>query len=271
MKGLFKELDWRGSGYFGFPIHRDQPDFVSEEDAARWGTFESILAALKAGRPSDILQLPELFDDEGSWVVRRAYCELMADAGDRRLFEKIGPAVRNVIEPTYAVQWGRVLCEWGNLSVVPDILTALRNLIGFDDAEDLALALGKMLDSTEGDEFAGTRFNDIEGFLPVAEARYKKLANLFGSDNLVVLKGERFSVARLAELTLDSLNAPTFDPFMRRKFEANTGIDCTSFFDSNGALDSVQATTIVADFLDSDKLRAFAPGQRYFFRHAIAD
>lgn len=271
MKGLFKELDWRGSGYFGFPIHRNQVDFVSDEDAARWTEFEAVLEAAKLGRSSEILRLPELYDDEGSWVVRRAYCELMADAGNRKLFEKIIPAVRTVIDPTYAVHWGRALCEWGNLSVVPDVLAALRNLAGFDDAEDLAFALAKMLDSDQGSEFAGVRFSDIEGFLPIAETRYRKLTDLFGTDDLILLKGERFSVARLAVLTLDSLNILTFDPFMRRKFEANTGIDCTGFFDGNGTLNPVKAATIVADFLDSDSVHDFVPNQRYFFGHAIVD
>ncbi|TPJ83048.1 hypothetical protein [Mesorhizobium sp. B2-6-2] len=109
-------------------------------------------------------------------------------------------------------------------------------------------------------------------FLKVEDALSLMLGQLPGP-NTPILGGKVFDVIKLARQLLERVAsaAPEIGRIHRHRliFEAATGVNCAAFFDSPVKLNSLQATAILETFLDSDDVRRFAPGQRYFFGHPL--
>jgi hypothetical protein len=212
-----------------------------------------------------------IYDDTSDWLLAGACWDLMADVGSHSLFDEITPAIKTIVDPIYAVQWGQILCSWGSLRVVPVVLETLHSLDGFDDAEDLVHGIAQLLEDDDEPALNEVPGKEFDRFIAAAEQRYHALTNKFGTDNLVVFKGEEFSVKRVAQITRSRLDRISFDTSLRRKFEANTGIGCTEFFSADGALQPIAAATILESFLDNRVSENFLPGRRYFFGHPVPD
>ncbi|QRK11042.1 hypothetical protein JQX13_13790 [Archangium violaceum] len=104
--------------------------------------------------------------------------------------------------------------------------------------------------------------------------RYEELKRKFGTDQVILLHGERFSVVSVARRLLRSLNGSDFErakrPFYRRRFEASTGIDCSPFY-KDGEFQPLTAAAILEDFLESPEAARYEEGVRYFFGHRIPE
>ena len=57
-------------------------------------------------------------------------------------------------------------------------------------------------------------------------------------------------------------------PYLREKFEACTGIDCSDFYD-DGDFQPLTAAARLEAWLESDQPNKYLPGERYFFGHRI--
>lgn len=94
-------------------------------------------------------------------------------------------------------------------------------------------------------------------------------------DGFKVFEAQPYDVVRLAERLLARLEAEDArsERFYRGRlaFEAATGVNCTTFFDEKFRLDRLAAMGILEEFLESDQVNRFVPGQRYFFGHPIPD
>lgn len=116
---------------------------------------------------------------------------------------------------------------------------------------------------------------DHKGFAASAlEVKNQVMASLPTPDG-PVFQGVVFDVVEHAKALLTRLrserkNTERIDR-ARVLFEASTGTDCTRFYDDENTLQVSIAIPIVERFLKRDDLARFAPGQRYFFGHAIAD
>lgn len=90
-----------------------------------------------------------------------------------------------------------------------------------------------------------------------------------------VFEAQLYDVVRLAERLVARLEAEDArsERFYRGRlvFEAATGVNCTGFFDDKFRLDRLAAMGILEEFLESDQLNRFVPGQRYFFGRPIPD
>lgn len=268
MRPQKNRLDWSGAGYFGFPVTRDRADYISPDDAALWRDFEAVLAPAKQGRFDDIESLIDLYDETDSWILAGAYCDLLGDAGSGSCFERLIPVVGSVAEPTYAVELGEALGSWGSLSVVPTLLIALEGLAGFDDAEILPEILSRMLESEPGPIADPGGLEDFESYRARVSRRHAELEVDLGSPETIVLHGEVFDVGKLAKRMSKALAEDKFEPYLRRKFEATTGIDCSGFY-VDGALRPLPAAAVLEAFLDSPDTARYQPGVRYFFGHAL--
>ncbi len=229
-----------------------------------------ILLTGDAGREDDVRQLPSLMF-QGPDDVRTYACEAAALAG----------------------------CIW----LVPSMLEAWRRVTSLADHETIGYAIANMLEEPAGPiaAEAGTHNLDsaiIEGLedpetrelrqkiapdqpsLPTFEvlvrAWLSKSQNKFGSDQVVIWRGERFQVHRLAEDMLKQVRARepgnpaiSFIP-ERHKFEATTGINCPAFF-REGSFQPLAAAEILESFLEGTDAAKYEDGVRYFFGHRIPD
>ncbi|MBZ4420403.1 hypothetical protein [Myxococcus sp. RHSTA-1-4] len=104
--------------------------------------------------------------------------------------------------------------------------------------------------------------------------RYEELKKKFGTDQVILLHGERFSVVSVAQRLLRGLDGDDFAramrPFYRRRFEASTGIDCSGFYKGE-QFQSLTAAAILEDFLESPEAARYEEGVRYFFGHRIPE
>ncbi len=94
-------------------------------------------------------------------------------------------------------------------------------------------------------------------------------------DGHTLFQGQNVDIPRLARqlwnrLDLEELQSERFYRG-RLVFEAATGVNCSAFYDQLGRLNRLAAMGILEEFLESDQVDNFVPGQRYFFGHPIPD
>jgi hypothetical protein len=101
---------------------------------------------------------------------------------------------------------------------------------------------------------------------------YRDLRAKLRSDAVPVLYGQLFSLKSLVERLYTQFSAEKPDlvsiQIDRHLFEANTGLDCSSFFE-NGNLRPERASAVIEEFLLSGQNDNFQDGTRYFFGHVI--
>jgi hypothetical protein len=232
-------------------------------ERARGGDFESLPLLEKCIRNSDNAQL---------W---RASFDLMGDAGsadqlkamlrafDNELFEKKDPVVQRHI----AYSLSQSLYLW----TVPLILELYLKSSDRRETGILTVLLSRLLE---------------EGFGPVAIAEssddeyqalvmqiYRDLRAKLHSDAVPVLYGQLFSVKSLVARLYQQISAEKPDLIViqndRHWFEANTGLDCSAFFE-NGHLRPERATAVIEEFLLSGQSENFLDGTRYFSGNRIS-
>ncbi|RWK83601.1 MAG: hypothetical protein EOR45_31310 [Mesorhizobium sp.] len=88
-----------------------------------------------------------------------------------------------------------------------------------------------------------------------------------------VFESETFDVVRLATRILAQAENGNLqsERFYRGRliFEANTGVNCSSFFNELGRPDRLAVMAILEEFFDGNPRGKYQPGQRYFFGHPI--
>jgi hypothetical protein len=264
----FYTLNWRSQGYHGFPITPGRPDYVSAENAATWSTFETLLEEAKQGHFERMPEALDEYDNSDDWVLKEAFACLMGDAGTRVCIEKLIRLTKAMIDPSYQVDFCKILGAWGNLSAVPLLLMSWEKLEGYDDREDIPDLLSHLLEPRPGPIADLAATGGGTGYHDLVTSAHHALCTRLGTDNVIVLHGELFSVKRLCRHILEALAHGTFEPYMRRKLEATTGVDCTGFY-HDGNLDPLGAAAIVESVLHGPHLPRYADGVRYFFGHRL--
>jgi hypothetical protein len=259
-------LAWKGAGYHAFPL-AGKPD--PDRDAHLWRDFERVLGQARRGDFAAVPDLVDLYDQAESWLLARAYVTLLGDAGTPAAFARVLPVVVAQEEPTYQVQLSEALTTWGKLAVIPVILAGWETLEGFNDADAIPGYLSRVLEEQPGPVAAADRA-DTDGYRARVMGRYAELVARHGSADVLLFRGSPVSVRKIAGLILDDLAAGDLDPYLRRRFEATTGIDCSSFYE-DGSLRPLAAAAAVEQFLEGPEPAKYEDGVRYFFGHRIPD
>jgi hypothetical protein len=268
MPTKYRELNWEGAGYFGVPLAEHE---MTAAEAAKWAEFDAVLASAKRGDFSGVSTLLTIYDDTDSWMLGSACSDLIGDIGDRRFFEQLRPAVTNVLDPTYSVDLGRSLAIWGHLTVVPALLETLGRIADFVDAPALVQMISTLLEPEPGPLGEIAALKDVAGYSARVLQQLDLVAARVGTGDAIVLLGDLFSVDRLvAAMRQLLLSGGRFDPYLRHKFEATTGVDCSGFYE-NEILQPLQALATLEDFEDRVDPTEYAPGRRYFFGHPLPD
>lgn len=268
---LYKErLDWKGHGYHAAPIR--PAELAREPQRASWLRVQEILDQARSGR---LDRIPELLDvyGEAPGVLQDVCIRILGDAGDDRCFERMIAESSNPLDPERGCDFASALRAWGSLSAVPVLCRIYETFYGFQDAEPIPLFISSLLEPEWGPlSTAPRREDDLDGYLAAVARAYEQTKARLGSEDVIVLLGEPFSAAGLARQLLAHLGRTPFDiafqSYGRRKFEATTGLDCTSFF-ADGLFQPLSAAAILERFLHGPLASTFLAGRRYFFGHEI--
>ncbi|MBL9106706.1 MAG: hypothetical protein JNL82_37640 [Myxococcales bacterium] len=252
-------------GYFAFPL--TSADAGLEEFAA-WKIFADQVAAAKQGHFASGLALLELYDNDDDWVRRGAYVELIGDAGPDALLEHVHRLFAAGLPIDYSYDFAAMLFHWGRLDVVPTLVEIYRVAFEFQDARYIPPRLGLLLEEEPGP------LGKVGGEVSAAEAaavcelaltHHAALRARHG-EHAYIFRGRLLDVEWIARCALADLARGEMDPEMRRKFEATTGIDCSSFY-RDRRIQPLSAAKVLEDFLQ--KPRRLVPGRRYFFGHPV--
>ncbi len=140
--------------------------------------------------------------------------------------------------------------------------------LGVPDSRIFALLLSRMLETKWGplaqcprreEEFPEYRSKVLE--------RMRELTLELGSEQAYVFMGRSLDVPEIAHLLLQNLGKSHFEEasqwLLRRRFEASTGINCTSFFKED-SFQPLTAAVVLEKFLSSIDKTKFLLGRKYF-------
>lgn len=272
MKRQYIEVDWEGADYHGFPISTPRHSYPLEEEGevALWAQFESVLAEAKHGNFSGVRRLLTIYDS-ADWLLSGACADLMGEIGNRQFFDELRPAVTSILDPTYSVDLGRSLAVWGHLSAVPTLLETLAKISEFIDAPDLVEMLSFMLEPEPGELGDSDGLKDIAAYSAKVRQQADAIASRLGTVDAIVMFGDLLSIDKLVSVIRDRLTqGGLFNPYLRHRFEATTGVDCSGFY-KDGVLQSLQALAILQEFEELGEAKKYEPGRRYFFGHPIPE
>lgn len=264
-------------GYFAFPLIEED---LQLEDFDEWNIIADFVECAKRGDFAAITPILALYDRDAHWVRRGAYVDIIGDAGTDALLERIHHHLLGGLPADYSWDLAEVLCYWGRLDVVPTLVRGWRSAHQYDDAEYIPPQLSMLLEESPGpirtDWPRPRKVNDdaAEAYLELVLTRHAELVDDLG-ERAFVFRGRLLDVKWIAQSALVQLAAENLDwraerdfEFVRHKFEAMTGIDCSSFY-RNRRLQPLAAAALFESFLASPDRERFIPGRRYFFGHPI--
>jgi hypothetical protein len=271
VKVNFKTLDWKGAGYYGFLAPPGEMLYASPEDAELWRDFVPVLERASQGDFRRVDSLIGLIEKTSSWVVARASGELLGDAGNAQVFDRVLERARATTWGPHLAYLGYSLAGWGNLRVVPAILDIIESIPNKDDRLTLIFPLSYLLEPELGDiADSDILLDDFVHYRSIVLQKSDALAERIGREDALVLHGEEFSMFSLIEIIRRSVEKQDFHIHLRRKFEAQTGVDCSGFY-CGSAPRYLTISAIVDEFVESGAVNHYIPGRRYFFGHLLPD
>lgn len=240
-----------------------------------WIVIAAILEHAKAGNHAPVQRLQEWMRADIGHLLLCVCAELLGDAGtteDLRALEKMvdeGPDHLRVAA-CRAAYWS------GELWLVPLMLDAWNRVEWRDDRDTIAFMLSDLLEETGGPIVANEAYSASQ-YSELVRRRVEEIHSAIGTNRVSVWEGKIFGVTRIArrmyELLLSGRESvdDLFDSFVdyRHKFEASTGVNCSSFF-RDEEFQPLAATAILEKFLENPA-EQYEEGVRYFFGHRIPD
>jgi hypothetical protein len=263
-------FDWEDRGYFGVPttpVDRKLPDDLMTDP---WLTWEVAFARAKTGDFGLLPALIPVYHACADPICEYVYGTLLGDAGTAACFEAIIRELESSHSFELTLDFCDALAARGKLADVPILLHAYEGVYTIQDADFIARNISDLLEQEPDIIFDPSLVNSYDQYYTVVMNRYKELTDHFGTNQLLVFKGERFGVVSLAKRMLERLGRTTFEEIWRRKFEASTGIECTNFYQEK-ELKPLSAAAIVEAFLESPDVEKYEDDVRYFFGHRIPD
>lgn len=254
-----------------------EPDAPHERQPAEWSALRSAFTGVRSGDFSALDGIPAAYFSYRDRAARVFAHNLLGDAGTDAHLEEVAARARDAVAtPDLACDVCHALGLWGRLSAVQDIYAIYERNFGGQYAEGLPAYLTTMLEHDFGPVAAHPKEDDDETFFAYERLlleRANALAETLGSFNAYALLGGPTSVPRIAEHLLASLDdsprSKMLRPFLRQRFEASTGIDCSEFFENGGARPLTIAQRLEA-WLARPEAKRFVDGERYFFGHRIS-
>lgn len=274
-KSLYSDgLNWRAEGYSFKPGFEGDGDFASDPEASLWQQVDAIANAAKRGDFSQSMKLLDIYDSGGA-LVRYVSSRLMGDIGSKDLFDLVAGRVEEESNVEKLLHYSSVLAAWGSLAVIPTLLTAMKKSLSTEFGDAYPLLLSSMLESSWDQIADRPEEAQFAAYCDVVYDRCGAIEKTHQQKNILVFRGELFSVVRIADLFLESISDTSYFgsagvASLRRKFEASTGIDCSVFFRDESVL-PLAASAAIEDFLSSNPDKVYLENKRYFFGHELAE
>lgn len=265
-------IDWEGAGYFGFPFEAMHSDFLLANLPDDYGSW---LVAFEHATNGDFGLVPnllEIYDRSSDYIIEHLCSTLLGDAGVSSCFSNIANRITKefVITRRYEliIDYCNALFSRGRLGDIPLILSAYESHSSIDEMGIIPCYISELLEYPVGQLTDPANFSSPVEYHNAVISRQQELIASFGNEDVLIFGGKTFAVVSYAHMLLDRFQHPHVQSFWRRKFEACTGVNCSSFYD-NGIFQPLSATAIVEDFLNSQEAKKYEDGFRYFFGHRI--
>jgi hypothetical protein len=261
-------LDWRRGGYF-FDVG------ILKACPKEWQHWAHIFDRAKHGDFSDTPSLLDIFFNTENYLLRTACRHLLGDAGSTDAINKAAMLVRKRfadLEPIggdEALDLASALAFHGQLVFVRDILLIFEWNLSASDSRIFTLLLSQMLEPKWGPlTQQPRREEEFVKYRDRVTNRAQELALNLGSEQAYVFMGQELHVPDIARLLLKNLGNSHFEEashwLFRHRFEASTGINCTTFFKED-KFQPLTAAAALEEFLSSSEVKRFVPGHKYFF------
>ena len=237
-----------------------------------WQPLRDRFAAARVGNFSALDDVLDIYHELRDPATRRFALSLLGAAGTDSQLEAVHAYVLDaVFDITGSCELCEALAVWGRLSAVEAILTIYDRHAPGQIAEGLPAYLTTMLESEFGAAADYPREDEVELYeayeAGVHDLLRQRCDELHGP-MAYALHGEEFAVRRLAERMLALLGSSHYEvmmqPFLRDRFEACTGLDCSDFY-RNREFQPLTTAARLEAWLDSSAPANFKPGVRYFF------
>lgn len=264
-------LQWEGGGY----VHRvctSDTGMPPSIEADPLSAFAAILGHAKRGDFADIDQLFVVRDAASEIDPRLSYLAtlLLGDAGTPRTYARMAAEIlADPIDYDRVIDNCHALALRGLLADVPVMLAGYRSKVDVEDADVIPTFISDVLDPYPDRISEGSDRENFGAYEQLVMARYHQLSDHFGADQLLVLKGERFSPRTLVRQLLERTSGAYFDLDLRRRFEAMSGLDCSVAF-RDGRLQPLTMAALLERFMAEGAAAVeLDENARYFFRHRL--
>jgi hypothetical protein len=266
-----------GLGYFyseSPPLDLLGPQALASSDP--WIVLAAVLERAKIGEFAPVSRLGQLVNPAGDPLLGGACFQLLGDVGTQEAVHLLLSFLGHD-SSVYVIRACQALHHVGHLWLIPPMLRAWDRLERPDDRDLVTLILSEMLEEERG-PIGDARHSECssEELHQRVLARAEELRTRLGTDNVAIWGGKIFSVVGLAREMRRLLLSSQKTPFalsaifldLREKFEASTGINCSSFY-KNELFQPLAASALLEEFLESADSEKYREGMRYFFGHPI--
>jgi peroxiredoxin family protein len=293
-------FNWRSIGYH-YVLDKNEVERVKlGDDDNPWFVIAHVVDRAKQGDFSKCSNLAKFFDQNLETNAAPAAMLITGDIGKKEDLKKLteimkkGPDGFRVYACKAAANSG---CMW----MIPYMLEAWHLVEGVDAHENIGYSIADMLDSIESLDEVGTigsrvgvfttkfelsqfKFDKLNEksnnkadaiFHDIVMEQYQQLKNKFPNDDAIIWAGKGRCMYEFAQYFLNMITTRNFNfnqiPLvvpLRHKFEAATGINCSSFFEGD-RFHQINAVSILESFLDGSDSKKYQKHKRYFFGYVI--
>jgi|ERR1700722_135921 len=238
-----------------------------------WIVLAAVLERAKKGDFRYLPLLEQRIDPRGDPLFGGACFQLWGDVGTEAALRPLLSYINQGPTP-YVLRACQACHHAGYLWLAGPILNSLQRLSLPDDRDTIGLILSEMLEEQPGPISAPSDYPEAD-YRRLVESRVYELRSKLETEFAPVWAGRLFGVRSLAMLMLQTLTSARTESYLyaefldlRQRFEASTGINCSSFF-AGGRVNGSIAKAVLNEFLKTPESREYVEGVRYFFGHAI--
>ncbi|WP_448724113.1 hypothetical protein [Pseudomonas farris] len=251
------------------------PSGVFSQDP--WIAVAATLEQAKHGNRQSVNRLLHLSSSSSSPMLGRACLDLLGDAGDHAAMESLAEAILAETDDELLLDLCRAAMWAGVLWLVPYMLEAWVQVKKPDTRSTISSMISSLIGVDSVEFFTEDRDYPAQDYRDLVSLRINELHAVIGSDQKPIWGGALFGVKSLA-IHMRNLLAHTEEARiyllsskvlrLRHKFEASTGIDCSSFY-KELRFQPLAAASIIESFLEGPDVAKYEEGVRYFFGHKI--
>ena len=296
-------FNWRVKGYHYILNEEELLKVEQENDENPWYVIAHVVEQAKLGDFSKCSYLSRFFDYNLSTNAAPVAMLITGDIGRFKDLKKLTDIMQNGSDG-FRVYACKAAANSGCMWMIPYMLEAWHMVEGVDAHENIGYSIADLLDpinnlddvgpigsraSIYSNKVGGSRSNlKLKGlvervrdkdadalFHEIVMNKFLYLKELYKSEQVILWAGEERNVYGFAQFFLNLITSNHFNlaltPLvvpLRQKFEAATGINCSSFF-QNERFCQIEAVGILEYFLYSREVKKFQENKRYYFGNLI--